>query len=553
MPNMMYVHYWFADYEGRAGSMSREYLKLNELKNKYRQQYFNKIGMEEFNKRFNTANKANIDEFDDIMNFLTNENSEQRKKVFEATATKNVSTAKMLDEVKQSNIGDTKIVDATAEEIAAIVTDFCSSLKNIIESMYQELDTGKNWDEFVQEVVNEYQNRRNVSNSTFANRLISDFLTHKGLVKLNLNTNSGGKSGGDAALQTSLRNIALLVKALPEYGNGEEGRFELKGRRYSTGSTKGKYKNSGSGGQTLSIISGKLQGLFNNIVGKAGELAWAVAEEKGEAQLREAISKLNLKIKSEVVSIDEDPELSNTSKNAKNNRSTVKPDVKVQVKNGDQVVVEYGVSVKTYKTASSGAKVNSITLVTGANFLEAAERAFGSKNLRYMFNVAGGHPGHGSRNKGKIDDSYSINYTTAELNTQWQAIVDYVTTQNFLDVIAGSIKDNELPVIYLVVNGDIIPIAKVLQFLGESGSGVDFSTRLYNDKGTGRMLQRAKLMNMNEWKWKSQKWEHKNRYKDKDPEYGIKRSIEVEESLANIFRSYKLHVTLNGLQNLINN
>lgn len=101
--------------------------------------------MQNFNARQNFANKnASIDEFNDIMNFLTNENSEERKNTFEGAMTQNVSTSKILDQIKQSNIGDTKIADASAEEIAAMVTDFCNSLKNIIENTYRELDTDKN-------------------------------------------------------------------------------------------------------------------------------------------------------------------------------------------------------------------------------------------------------------------------------------------------------------------------------------------------------------------------------------------------------------------------
>ena len=119
----------------------------------------------------------------------------------------------------------------------------------------------------MQETIEQYAATKGMvaGSSKMRQAILNDFLQHQGLVKLGLTANLGT---GQSTLETSLRNMVLLAEALPEYGS--QGSQILGGKNYSTRKGNRRTKN---GLDTLYVIAGKLQGLFNNVIGTAGEIA----------------------------------------------------------------------------------------------------------------------------------------------------------------------------------------------------------------------------------------------------------------------------------------
>lgn len=83
------------------------------------------------------------EEFEALIDFLSEDSSGLRKNVFEGQAVSNISTATALRESKEFVIGDNKIAEATAEEVATIIDDFLKKMQNAIQEMYKTIvDSG---------------------------------------------------------------------------------------------------------------------------------------------------------------------------------------------------------------------------------------------------------------------------------------------------------------------------------------------------------------------------------------------------------------------------
>lgn len=543
----MYVHYWFYDYEKNAGAAGDLYKNYN------REKYFGKEGLLQpiLKQRIDSLNTSGmaIEEFEALIDFLSEDTSGLRKEVFEGHAVNNISTATALRESKEAVIGNSKIAEATAEEIAMIVDDFLQKLEHAIVEMYNTIVGSGSWDSFQAQVVEEFAKNKKRPSGKISESILKSFLTHEGLTKLNLNTTAGKES--DATLQTSLRNIALILEALPDYGTG--GSSTLGSRRYSTGSTQGKYKISGSGGDTLGIISGKMQGLFSNLVGKGGEVAWKTAEEAAEEEVQDFLEeKVNVTaevIGGQTLQIERKISSNMPPKNKKNTTTVVsKGDTKVTITKGKKVIIEYGVSVKTYTFNKAGSKT--VSIVDGTNFFDAAIKLFGTDNgWRYMLNLGAGHPGKSWYGR---DDTKGSAKSASDLNAQWDTLLNQIVANAFLDILMGIITKEGPTVLYLVVNGNIIKISDILANLA-SGS-MDFSKRVWEvtqrkNGGTGsKALTRASLMKLNEWQWSGQN--SKIKTKDKDSEKAVQRSSQVVPALYDRLKQQKISVSLNHLEAL---
>ena len=559
----MYVHYWFDDYEKSAGPAGDLYKKYNKEK------YFGKEGLLKpiLDKRINALNSGDMskEDFGKLIEFLSDDSSGLRKQVFEGNVVNNISTATMLRTSKESVIGDAKIAEATAEEIAMIANDFFNKLNAAISDMYNTIIGSGSWEAFQAKVIQEFAEKRSNPSDKISESVLKTFLTHNGLKKMDLKTTVGNEL--DATLQSCLRNIALILDALPDYSVG--GSSELGSRRYSTGSTKGKYKISGSGGDTLGIISGKLQGLFSNLVGKGGEIAWKIAEKAGEKEVQNFLDKETVRVNADVIGGDTFQIEKRTSsdgslkENTSNNTTKVvsKGDTKVTITEGEKVLIEYGVSVKTYNLTKAGSKT--VSIVDGTNFFDTAAKLFGTDNgWRYMLNLGAGHAGRGLSERETITSAKKA----SELNAQWDELVNQIVANAFLDLLMGVVTKEGPDVLYLVVNGNIIKISDILAKLADGS--IDFSKRVWQETerksgGAGsRALTRAALVKINEWHWAGKSTKTIKQKdgttkeisasvkKDRDREKAVERSNKVVPELYSRLKQQKITVSLNHLEAL---
>lgn len=545
---MLYIHYWYADYEANAGAAGQMYNALAVAK--ARAGFFGKngLGMQHFQKRVGQMNLgASDEEFDRIIDFLSG-NGELRKEVFDSQTSSNVSAKSMATQA----IGSVTVesINAKAEEMAEIIDSFQCQLEETINELYGKSVEPSVWQSFVQETIEQYAATKGVTagSSKMRQAILNDFLQHQGLVKLGLTANLGT---GQSTLETSLRNMVLLAEALPEYGS--QGSQTLSGKNYSTSKGNRRTKN---GLDTLYVIAGKLQGLFNNVVGTAGEIAWAVAEESAKEQLGEALDQANISIKATpiggtTVTVTEHGEKIGQKDKAIKNVS--KPDVKVQIIKNGKVIVEYGTSVKTYTfNSTSGAK--NVSLVSGTSFLQAADKAFGNQGgRRYMLNLAAGHPGKGT--------SGGVNYSAGDLNQKWDTLVEYIVIQNFLDVLLGVLTKEGPNNLYLVVNGQIVTVPEILAKIGDGS--MNFGSRLYMNTNSGtRSLTRASLMKLNQWKWMSNSrtriQDAKNFLEEQPLDFigpkqnaALSRSATAASAIIERLQAQKLEVTLKQLEAII--
>ena len=337
------------------------------------------------------SGSQDLEQAKEMMELLSSEeNNKLRKQVFDDNVITSEKTAyQMMKDIQGSRNKTTKELDRMAEEIALMIDEFLKELNKFLETAFEKLQL--NIDEYKKEVIQEYCQIKKVkpNSSNFDNKVLNDFLQHEGIVKLGLQT------GGEGALHTSLRSLILLAEALPAYG--ESGNKSLSGKNYSTGA-KGKGRTSG-GAHTLNVISGKCQGLFNNIVGLGGELAVETAENEVLQKMSKRLDEMNQKIAYSVQGIGT---LVGTGENIVNSQSSskkvAKGDVSVKIE-GERVLIEYGISVKTGKFNPS-TKTSSINLVSGASFLEMLNR-YGATGFDrgFLYHIAGAHAGRSSEDE----------------------------------------------------------------------------------------------------------------------------------------------------------
>ena len=489
---MIYIHYYFADFAKRNNidifnsAQTTSYFK-QKLKN-YQGKYKDiRTGMVSGAKNEQEAlSLIDAIEQDAVL-------SNQRSDFFKAN---------------YQDIGNAKGIRSAAaagETIAQEVQIFVDELRKIINTIVNSLNV--NLEELKSNIIQQYCEKRGVipGTSAFSQAVLQDFLTHEGIKKLNIN--AGGT--GQRALDSSLRNIILLAESLPEYGTS--GGSTLGGESYSTKFSNGKTKN---GSETLDIIQRKLQGLLNNVQGIGAEIAWAKAEEVGERKVEEEIVKANAKVVGGKV-IPDGKLFANQQE--KNDIHVSKPDVQVDVV-GTKVIITYGVSVKQYKF-NKKAGVGTVSLVSNTSLLNALEK-YGKQNLNSIYNLAAGHA---SKKEG---------YSAQSLNEMWSNLVKQVTIANFLDALVGL---GDLSVLYLVVNGKVIPVSNILARITEN----DITGRFVSQQA----INRNAFVRMNQWIQSTEM--------PKDNKLALQRSAQAESAIYGRLSQAKLDISLKNLFNFI--
>lgn len=541
-----YIHYAFADYSATndvsdkfmLAKVEKDYLggdgKLaSQFKNEYKSQMI-------------TGGELN--EYGEILEFL--EKPEILEKYFPNNYA-DVQSTSVRQMLKTSSL-------ATSEQIAATVSSFLVSFNQVINLICEEIGVN-GLDAYKSAVIKEYCEKRGVKagSKNFANKIIQDLLTHDGMKKLKLTTgvsaNISSSAEEVATLNSCLRSCLLAVEALEDFGvGGKQASTSFGNRKYSTGTSNGSHYTGGSAG-TLQVLVGKLQGLFSNVVGAGGELAFKRVSEVGWEKLHKEIQELNK-------SIGEDSRTginkfigdgknftwkvtttgTDIVKNKETENYTVsKPDVKVVVTN-EKVTITYGASVKRYKANRNGI-VQSVSLVHGStSFLHALEKYCGGSQstLNYVYNVAGGNSGKSARSDKELRNRRG-EVTLSELVEKWNEIRDCVVMSNLLYYLSGLPNMSSL---FLVVNKQVYPIQDLL---GKITKDNIKSGLWYRDEKTGprKVFSRKRMYSNNQWIGKKARTGH-------DIEKAQERSEKTKKSIYDLLNTAKLDVTLKDFANL---
>lgn len=530
----MYIHYWYTDYEKRSGGNVQT--NLTAVKGQILQNH-----VESFAKRKNAMFAKNksivVNHMDEIIDILTDDKNGKRKAIFDANLV-NPGQQEFLHGQRIGQYANSmKKANMLAQQLASEIDLFVDKLDEVIAQIYHSIG-GKNLEEYKNQVIMDYASKTHTQpdSSNFRQSIITNFMHSGALQKLKMTTSSG--TGAQSTLETTLRHLVLLAKGLPEYGS--DGGKILGGKHYSTGN-RGAHRTS-TGAESLGVIAGKVQGLFSNVVGSGGEIAWAAAEEEGDKQviqrLRQLDKNINASVHATVVG-------DTTVRNTKNEARVSKGDVHVKI-SGKGVNIEYGVSVKTYRFDPS-ANTQTVDIVGGTNFLTAAYKLLGGgTNKEYLFNLAAGLSGGSAKEKNIIN--------AGTLNNQWDELVETVVLFNFLDFLAGTATQNSNNILYLVFNGKIVTVDEIL--LSIINKQTKIKHRLYSES-TGKDLHRSKFVSINRDAWvgdrggKSGTYLQGHSLGERAKGQGVIRSRNVASQLHAAFIDAKLNVSLNMLTSML--
>lgn len=517
-----YLHYWF----------SNSGMTLADLSDEKRKSITWDLLLQ-FQDRQDLMMKKSTDleEAEKVMSFLMGDQmNTKRQELFNSSGGNNNGprlsglgnyTYKQLGYVSPQEI------QALVDELANGLDDFITHFENFLDSAYNSLMRGGNFETYAASVINEFINsngRSNLSQSELRSQIISGILTHNGLQKLKIPMH---QLTGQSSLDTALRNLTLLAYALPELKSGNTS-YNWSTKRKAGGTTD-------SLGQILSILGGKIDGSFSSVVGIGGEIAALKAEETGAKEILSRMGYPTIGVSGTVVGGNNITVIKKTKQDSKadenqtetiQSRSTSDVNIKVTA-NG--VVIEYGMSVKTYQPSNASGLVGSVKIVDETPFLVAAHKANFSDY--YLVNLAAAH-GSGGRD-------FSIK--NGDLENSWNQLVEQVTLQNFLDFVAGSIADNQDNVLFLVINGQAFSISYILSQLMSNNLSLTSSLKKENNY----QLNRDSLMKLNKWKYiKGSKSRGKSGW-SKDAAY--ERSSEGWSGVIGALQTAKLTVDLNFL------
>lgn len=531
----LYLHYWFANYaEKNAVSLNEDSLYANFNAAKVKDKYLGTNGVlrKDFAQRKASmvSGSDSFKEVEEMLDFFSDPASRLAEIRGENYSQNTIGSWRPMQTVRS-------FVDPN--EVASNISTFMMDLQSKLDEMSKKLNFSL--DDFKNAVIQEYAENKGISpgSKKFSRMVIQDFITHGGIKRLKLSSTTGS---GNATIDSCARSMILLASALPSYGS--EGSMSLGAMRYSTGSTaKGSFRVTKSGSETLAIIAGKLTGLWSNVVGSGGEMAWAKAEEVGLKKIQDELTKtnssLNKTFSGKNLSYSVRVTGSDIVQDKKNNLQSVsKPDVSVSITDGS-VVINYGVSVKQYGF-NSKAKSETVAMVKSTSFLAAVERYSSSgKDKGYLLNLAAGHPGRGGSSQKASE------YTTGALNNAWKNLVDSVVIANFLDFVAGAVTESP-GVLYVVANGQIIKVEDILDDAFNNPEHIYSRVHGIGANGKGdRGLTRASMMKMNTWKWANAS--NKTMVSDRNTQIGIARSETVIPQLYERLAAQKLDVSLKML------
>lgn len=525
-----YIHYRFADYKNQISKFS------NDITSKY----IGKDGnlYKQMLKR-EQANVGDMDEFSKFIDSFSDPDSLMQdtfSSAYDAKAVNNVSFKGETGISKQS-------VAQIANEIASNVENFCAALERAMDEMAQKLNI--NLGAYKKAVIDAYANGHTID-SKIARQILNQVLHHEGFVRLDVD--SGYNGSGKGVIEKCLQEMILLVEALPEYDNFE-------GQTWSTGSKKH------SGGKTdagtvFAVLVGKIQGLYNNVAGKAGEVAAQAGVLAAQKKFFEEQGKIltpvngttlagkNFKCTTTVTGDDMVESKFNSAE-----MTVSKSDVTVSVQEDGSTKVQYGISVKQYKPKTDTG-VSSIKIASGLSFKQLLEdyvlsNGGGGIDYNYVYNVAAGHPGKGLRHT-------SASISGPELTMAWNEIVNAVTLASFVYALSGIAKENSANnAILLVLNGRVFRMADIVERVTSDNLKSRLST--INSSNKNVAVGRVSMMSANTWIGgaKDARKTAALYRATRNKEDALTRSDTVRGKVDDILAKTKMDITLNNLESLL--
>ena len=485
------------------------------------------------------ANVGDMDEFSKFIESFSDPDSVVQDTfavAYDAKAVNNISFKGETGISRQS-------VEQIANEIVSDVENFCAALERAMDEMAQKLNI--NLGAYKKAVIDTYANGHTID-SKIAKQILNQVLHHEGFIRLDVD--SGYNGSGKGVIEKCLQEMILLVEALPEYNSFE-------GQTWSTGSKKH------SGGKTdagtvFSVLVGKIQGLYNNVAGKASEVAvqaGALASHKKFLEEqdkiltpinRTTIAGKNLECTTTVTGDDMvDSKFNSTEK------TVSKSDVMVTIKEDGSTKVQYGISVKQYKPKTDTG-VSSIKIASGLKFKQLLEDYVlsnhgGGIDYNYVYNVAASRPGKGLRHT-------SASISGPELTMAWNEIVKAVTLASFVYALSGIAKENSANnAILLVLNGKVFRMADIVERV--TSDNLKSRLSMLNDSDKNVAVGRASMMSSNEWKGvaKDTRKTAALYRATRSKEYALQRSDNVRGKVDDVLEKTKMDITLNNLESLL--
>lgn len=525
-----YIHYRFADYKNQISKFG------NDITSKY----IGKDGnlYKQMLKR-EQANVGDMDEFSKFIDSFSDPDSLMQdtfSSAYDAKAVNNISFKGETGISKQS-------VAQIANEIASNVENFCAALERAMDEMAQKLNI--NLGAYKKAVIDAYANGHTID-SKIARQILNQVLHHEGFVRLDVD--SGYNGSGKGVIEKCLQEMILLVEALPEYDSFE-------GQTWSTGSKKH------SGGKTdagtvFAVLVGKIQGLYNNVAGKAGEVAAQAGVLAAQKKFFEEHGKILIPVNGTTLA-GKNFECTTTvtgddmveSKFNSAEMTVSKSDVTVSVQEDGSTKVQYGISVKQYKPKTDTG-ISSIKIASGLSFKQLLEdyvlsNGGGGIDYNYVYNVAAGRPGKGLRHT-------SASISGPELTMAWNEIVNAVTLASFVYALSGIAKENSANnAILLVLNGRVFRMADIV----ERVTSDNLKSRLSTINGSNKNVAvgRASMMSANTWigEAKDARKTAALYRATRNKEDALTRSDTVRGKVDDILAKTKMDITLNNLESLL--
>lgn len=525
-----YIHYRFADYKNQISKFGNDTIS----------KYIGKDGnlYKQMLKR-EQANVGDMDEFSKFIDSFSDPDSLMQdtfSSAYDAKAVNNVSFKGETGISKQS-------VAQIANEIASNVENFCAALERAMDEMAQKLNV--NLGAYKNAVIDAYANGHTID-SKIARQILNQVLHHEGFVRLDVD--SGYNGSGKGVIEKCLQEMILLVEALPEYDSFE-------GQTWSTGSKKH------SGGKTdagtvFAVLVGKIQGLYNNVAGKAGEVAAQAGvlavqkkffEEQGKILTPVNGTTLAGKNFECATTVTGDDMVESKFNSAE--MTVSKSDVIVSVQDDGSTKVQYGISVKQYKPKTDTG-VSSIKIASGLSFKQLLEdyvlsNGGGGIDYNYVYNVAAGRSGKGLRHT-------SASISGPELTMAWNEIVNAVNLASFVYALSGIAKENSANnAILLVLNGRVFRMADIV----ERVTSDNLKSRLSTINGSNKNVAvgRASMMSANTWIGgaKDARKTASLYRATRNKEDALQRSDKVRGKVDDVLEKTKMDITLNNLESLL--
>ena len=509
---MDYLHYYFSNYI-KENQQDLSYINRGKRVELILRQ------MELFGAKVNQFySEAATNEMGEVMDILS---GEAHAKALEEVYVGASHTSPQINGVDISSVANMSVdniakkLQTDATELTTLINSFYNSLTQKLDEVYQILGKGEVYDTFAANVLAEYCNDNEIPQSRAGQEILRQFLSSEGLSSVKGRTN----------LETYIKRLSLLASSLPSYSGEEIG----------YGTTRGGEGIATSLPEFFKIVAQKTNGLFSNITGRIGEMAFAKAEEEVSCEIQEKLHDVDISIDNAMglvasrgnswldcdVSVDGAFETPDKPTVLQTNTG----DVQVTVTKG-KVSASYGVNVKDYKF-DSHVKFQKIRIGTSLSFLDAYHKVYGNDNFLYA--VASGQAG--------VTDENADIYSESMITALWQDLIATTVAGSVLDTLAGMPQEDNL---FLSVNGRIFTLIDVIQQIGQSIMGTE-SDMLVSGTVIG-ISQKKRLTEKNEWIG--------TKY-IRNTLLSEKRSDTVGPAVANALSTAKLNINLKMLSALL--